>query len=192
MHVHCLCIQLHKWRAAYLDTVYTTLYTCILFACMCMHFSYSFAFSCILYARVCNAAYSCSSLHTVKVAYKHMHTFVVCIHLHNIARQGALESCSHAMMHTVSFGVAPFWEAIKCVNMHRYSCIKTMQQYALNCIWLHYYAYDVCCIQMHSLHTNTYSLDLLAFKPSRLIAYLLHTYTICQRLPALRAYRSIQ
>ena len=36
---------------------------------MCMHFSYSFAFSCILYARVCNAAYSCISLHTVKVAY---------------------------------------------------------------------------------------------------------------------------
>ena len=67
--------------------------------------------------------------------------------------------------------------------MHRYSCIKIMQQYALNCIWLHYYAYDVCCIQMHRLHTNTYSLDLIAYKPCRLIAYLSHTHTIRKGLP---------
>ena len=162
-----------------------------LHACVCIfHILLHFLVYCVHeYAMLHTAAVHCI-LHSEGCI--HMHTFVVCKLVHNIAKQGALESCSHAMMHTVSFGVAPFREAIKCVNMHRYSCIKIMQQYALNCIWLHYYAYDVCCIQMHSLHTNTYSLDLLAFKPSRLIAYLLHTYTICQRLPALRAYGSIQ
>ena len=171
-------------------SLYNTIYVYTIW----MHVYAFFVFFCIFLHTVCTSMQCCIQLQFI--AYSegciHMHTFVVCIYLHNIARQGALESCSHAMMHTVSFGVAPFWEAIKCVNMHRYSCNKIMQQYALNSIWLHDYAYDVCCIQMHNLHTYAYNLYSLAFKPSRLIAYLLHTYTICQRLPALRAYGSIQ
>ena len=175
-------------------SLYNTIYVYIIW----MHVYAFFVFFCIFLHTVCTSMQCCIQLHFV--AYSegciHMHTFVVCIYLHNIARQGALESCSHAMMHTVSFGVAPFWEAIKCVNMHRYSCIKIMQQYALNCIWLHYCAYDVCCIQMHDLHTNTYSLDSIAYKPCRLIAYLLHICCIlmlyakaCPRL-CMHTYRS--
>ena len=139
-------------------SLYNTIYVYIIW----MHMYAFFVFFCIFLHTVCTSMQCCIQLHFI--AYSngciHMHTFVVCIYLHNIAWQGALESCSHAMMHTVSFGVAPFWEAIKCVNMHLKLC-SSMRWIAYGCITMPtmYVAYRcITYILMHTicihLHSN--------------------------------------